>query len=83
MTNFAELASAPCDPVVPVTDQLRLALTAYLARFQGSSRYHTESDLAVQVDGLLERPAQVQTAQPQPGGPHRPADRELVEDLPA
>lgn len=35
MTNFAELASAPCDPVVPVTDQLRLAVAAYLARFQG------------------------------------------------
>ena len=35
--------------------------------------------LAVQVDGLLQRPAQLLGAQPQPGGPHRPAHRELVE----
>jgi hypothetical protein len=27
------------------TDQLRLAVAAYLARFKGSSRTHTESDL--------------------------------------
>ena len=30
---------------MPFTDQLRLAVAAYLARFKGSSRYHTESDL--------------------------------------
>jgi integrase/recombinase XerD len=30
---------------VPFTDQLRLAVAAYLARFKGSSREHTESDL--------------------------------------
>jgi integrase/recombinase XerD len=29
---------------VPFTDQLRLAVAAYLARFTGSSREHTESD---------------------------------------
>src|SRR6266702_1454228 len=34
---------------------------------------------AVQVDRLLQRPAQALLAQPQPGGPHRPADRELLE----
>jgi integrase/recombinase XerD len=45
MMNFPELPSAPPDRPVPFTDQLRLAVAAYLARFQGSSRYHTESDL--------------------------------------
>ena len=45
MMNSADLASVPCDLLVPVTDQLRLAVAAYLARFKGSSRYHTESDL--------------------------------------
>ena len=29
----------------PLADQLRLAVPAYLARFKGSSREHTESDL--------------------------------------
>src|SRR5260221_3340918 len=55
MTNFAELASAPCDPVVPVTDQLRLAVAAYLARFKGSSRYHTDSDLRCYLSWCSER----------------------------
>jgi hypothetical protein len=45
MMNLADLASAPCDRLAPFTDQLRLAVAAYLARFKGSSRYHTESDL--------------------------------------
>jgi integrase/recombinase XerD len=45
MTNFPELPSATSDHPVPSTGQLRLAVAAYLARFQGSSRYHTESDL--------------------------------------
>jgi site-specific recombinase XerD len=45
MMNFADLASARCDRLEPFTDQLRLAVAAYLARFTGSSRYHTESDL--------------------------------------
>jgi site-specific recombinase XerD len=45
MMNFIELASVPSDPAVPFTDQLRLAVAAYLARFKGSSREHTESDL--------------------------------------
>jgi site-specific recombinase XerD len=45
MMTFTELASAPSDPPVPFTDQLRLAVAAYLARFKGSSREHTESDL--------------------------------------
>ena len=45
MMNITELASVPSDHLVPFTDQLRLAVAAYLARFKGSSRYHTDSDL--------------------------------------
>jgi integrase len=45
MMNLTELPSVPSDRLVPVTDQLRLAVAAYLARFKGSSREHTSSDL--------------------------------------
>jgi hypothetical protein len=45
MTNFTDLTSVPADHPAPFTDQLRLAVAAYLARFTGSSRPHTESDL--------------------------------------
>ena len=46
MTNFADLASVPSERGPgPFTDQLRLAVAAYLARFKGSSREHTESNL--------------------------------------
>jgi integrase/recombinase XerD len=45
MMTFTELPCVPSDPLGPFTDQLRLAVAAYLARFRGSSRYHTESDL--------------------------------------
>jgi len=45
MMTFTELASVPSDPMAPFTDRLRLAVAAYLARFKGSSRQHTESDL--------------------------------------
>jgi integrase/recombinase XerD len=45
MMNFTDLPSIPSDHLVPFTDQLRLPVAAYLARFKGSSRYHTESDL--------------------------------------
>src|SRR5260370_42074845 len=45
MMKYAELASVPSDDPVPFTDQLRLAVAAYLARFKGSSRERTESDL--------------------------------------
>jgi len=45
MMDFTELAFAPSPPLAPFTDQLRLAVAAYLARFKGSSREHTESDL--------------------------------------
>ncbi len=45
MTNFAELTPVPSDRPLPVADPLRLAVAAYLARFKGSSREHTDSDL--------------------------------------
>ena len=45
MTTFTQLTPAPSDPPEPFTDRLRLAVAAYLARFTGSSREHTESDL--------------------------------------
>jgi integrase/recombinase XerD len=46
MMNYAELASIPSEHHPgPFTDQLRLAVAAYLARFKGASREHTESDL--------------------------------------
>lgn len=34
---------------------MRLAVAAYLARFQGSSRYHTESDLRCYLAWCTER----------------------------
>ena len=40
----AEPASVT-SPSGPLADQLRLAVAAYLARFKGLSREHTESDL--------------------------------------
>src|ERR1700733_2732651 len=45
MITFTDLASVPSHPSEPFTDRLRLAVAAYLARFKGSSREHTESDL--------------------------------------
>jgi integrase/recombinase XerD len=41
----AEPASVSSDQAGPLPDQLRLAVTACLARFTGSFREHTESDL--------------------------------------
>jgi integrase/recombinase XerD len=57
MTNFTELASAsvPSDRPVPVADPLRLAVAAYLARFTGSSRKHTDSDLRCYLGWCAER----------------------------
>ena len=55
MMNFTELPPVPSDYLVPVTDQLRLAVAAYLARFKGSSRDHTESDLRCYLAWCAER----------------------------
>ena len=51
--NFPELG--PSDLPVPRGDQLRLAVAAYLARFKGSSRYHTDSDLRCYLAWSAER----------------------------
>jgi integrase/recombinase XerD len=45
MRNFVDLTSVPSAYPEPFTGQLRLAVAAYLARFTGSSREHTASDL--------------------------------------
>jgi hypothetical protein len=55
MMTFADLASLPSDPPAPFTDRLRLAVAAYLARFKGSSREHTESDLRCYLAWCAER----------------------------
>ena len=55
MMTFSDLASVPCDPLAPFTDQLRLAAAAYLARFKGSSRKHTESDLRCYLSWCAEQ----------------------------
>ena len=45
MTHSNELIPVPSTSPEPRAAQLRLAVAAYLARFKGSSRDHTESDL--------------------------------------
>jgi site-specific recombinase XerD len=45
MMAFTQLAPAASDPGGPFTGRLGLAVAAYLARFKGSSREHTESGL--------------------------------------
>ena len=55
MLNFTDLASVPSHPLAPFTDRLRLAVAAYLARFKGSSREHTESDLRCYLSWCAER----------------------------
>jgi integrase/recombinase XerD len=55
MMTFTELASVPSDPLALLTDRLRLAVAAYLARFKGASREHTESDLRCYLAWCAER----------------------------
>src|SRR5690348_4003445 len=55
MMTFTDLASLPSDPPEPFTDRLRLAVAAYLARFKGSSRKHTESDLRCYLSWCAEQ----------------------------
>jgi integrase len=55
MMSFTYLASVSSDCLVPFTNQLRLAVAAYLARFKGSSREHTESDLRCFLISCAER----------------------------
>jgi integrase/recombinase XerD len=55
MMTFTELAPVPSHPPAPFTDRLRLAVAAYLARFKGTSREHTESDLRCYLTWCAER----------------------------
>jgi integrase len=55
MMTFTDLPSVPSGHLAPFTDQLRLAVAAYLARFQGSSREHTASDLRCLLTWCEER----------------------------
>ena len=54
MMTPAEPAPPPSS-LGPLADQLRLAVPAYLARFKGSSREHTESDLRCYLIWCAER----------------------------
>jgi integrase/recombinase XerD len=51
----AEPASVPSGQAGPLPDQLRLTIPAYLARFKGSCREHTESDLRCYLTWCAER----------------------------
>ena len=55
MMNFPDLASFSSDRPATFTDQLRLAVAAYLARFKGSSREHAESGLRCYLAWCAER----------------------------
>src|ERR1700761_2180202 len=55
MMTSNDLAFVPSYPLEPFTDRLRLAVAAYLARFRGSSREHTESDLHSDLAWCAER----------------------------
>ena len=55
MMNFPDLASLPSDRPAAFTDQLRLAVAAHLARFKGSSREHTASDLRCHLAWCAQR----------------------------
>ena len=55
MMTFTELAPAASELPKPFTDRLRLAVAAYLARFKGSCREHTESDLRCYLSWCAER----------------------------
>jgi site-specific recombinase XerD len=55
MMNSPDLVSTSSNRLGPFTDQLRLAVAAYLARFRGSSREHTESDLRCYLTWCAER----------------------------
>jgi integrase/recombinase XerD len=55
MMSFTDLTSVPADHLAPSTDQLPLAVAAYLARFTGPSRQHTESDLRCYLSWCAER----------------------------
>ena len=45
MMHYNDLVPAQASALAPPADRLRLAVAAYLARFKGTSRDHTDSDL--------------------------------------
>jgi integrase/recombinase XerD len=55
MMRCTDLTSVPTDHPAPFAGQLRLAVAAYLARFTGQSRQHTESDLRCYLSWCAER----------------------------
>jgi integrase/recombinase XerD len=55
MTDIANLTCASSDAAAPLADRLRLAVAAYVARFKGSSREHTKSDLGCYLAWCAER----------------------------
>jgi integrase/recombinase XerD len=55
MMTSTELASVPSNRLAPFTNQLQLAVAAYLAQFKGSSREHTDSDLRCYLAWCAER----------------------------
>lgn len=55
MTSFDELLGATPDAGAAGRDVLRLATLAYLARYKGGTRMHTESDLRIYLNWCAER----------------------------
>ncbi|WP_200871720.1 tyrosine-type recombinase/integrase [Actinomadura welshii] len=55
MTSFDELLGATPGAGTADRDVLRLATLAYLARYKGDSRMHTESDLRIYLNWCAER----------------------------
>ena len=55
MMHYNELVHAQASALVPHADRLRLAVAAYLARFKGTSRDHTNSDLRCYLAWCAER----------------------------
>ena len=71
MMTFTDLASIPSNDPAPFINQLRLAVAAYLARFTGSSREHTESDLRCYLSLVYRaRPGPAGHPPPAPGVVH-------------
>ena len=70
MKNFTDLAPFFSDHPALFIDQLRLAVAAYLARFKGSSREHTESDLRCYLSWCAEHDLDPLAAATSPGAVH-------------
>jgi integrase/recombinase XerD len=55
VSTWPELLPASAETSSPVVDPLRLAVAAYLARYKGITRAHTESDLRIFLAWCAER----------------------------